>query len=301
MIEILNWSKDFENANTRKRQRLGWYLSPTGCDSRGYRLLTRKGVDGVLSLGVFCSLCQAMATLSKDVRVAGIFAHSDGLAMSLLDLSELTRIDRETFEIAIPILAAIPWIKDHSGGKWQMTGTEVADDWQERFYLPGSKSVAANVPPACHPHPGFVKGEGEGEGEGKGEGEEPADRRQTPSPSILSTLLDAFPYDATRLSKREEDRLQAHEQWLTDNMSSEHWKALGAWMRASERQRGRSLFPKDRGQFLQDPSQCFPVFWSWWEKGAKNNHKAKTKAPEPQPQTVSQEDREELLAILKSS
>ena len=58
MIKIKDWSATYENSDTRKRQRLGWFLTPSGTDSKGYRMLMREGKNGLLALGVFSGLCQ---------------------------------------------------------------------------------------------------------------------------------------------------------------------------------------------------------------------------------------------------
>ena len=110
MITIAGWTDTFENADTRKRQRLGWHLTPTGCESRGYRRLMRQGVDGVLAFGVFRALCQAFATLPLETRATGAFANSDGSPMTVDDLAELVRIDAEIVENALGILAEVGWI-----------------------------------------------------------------------------------------------------------------------------------------------------------------------------------------------
>jgi hypothetical protein len=36
LYTINKWSEVFENADSRKRQRLGFYYMPSGCDSSGY-------------------------------------------------------------------------------------------------------------------------------------------------------------------------------------------------------------------------------------------------------------------------
>lgn len=162
MIKINNWSESFESADTRKRQRLGWFLAPTGCDSKGYRMLMREGQQGVISLGVFQALCQIMGTLSKDIRKSGILANSDGTGMEVADLWEITRIEVADLTRSIELLEKVKWI------------TVENEDVKE-----GS---AGDVPPICHPsagsvpnNSGFVKGEGEGEGEGEeqGQGQDP--------------------------------------------------------------------------------------------------------------------------------
>lgn len=152
MIKINNWSKGFESADTRKRQRLGWFLSPTGCDSKGYRMLMREGQSGVIALGAFQALCQVMGTLSKDTRKSGILANSDGTGMEVADLREITRIDSADLEGSLKLLEKVNWLAI-----------------ENKHIKTDSASV---VPPICHQsasvvpeNSGFVQGEGEGEGE----------------------------------------------------------------------------------------------------------------------------------------
>ena len=92
MIEIVKWSKCFETPDTRKRQRLGWFMSPSGCDSRGFRKLMRMGDDGLIALGFFQALCQTMATQNIETRKDGVFKNSDDSLMDFDDIIELSRL-----------------------------------------------------------------------------------------------------------------------------------------------------------------------------------------------------------------
>tara|TARA_R110000772_G_scaffold173326_3_gene285285 strand:- start:2785 stop:3570 length:786 start_codon:yes stop_codon:yes gene_type:complete len=156
MIKINNWSESFESADTRKRQRLGWFLSPTGCDSKGYRMLMREGQHGVIALGVFQALCQIMGTLSKDIRKSCILANSDGTGMEVADLWEITRIEVADLKTSLELLEKVKWLT--------IDVKEVKGE------------SAGDVPPVCHSsaggmpdNSGFVQGEGEEQEEGKGE------------------------------------------------------------------------------------------------------------------------------------
>lgn len=109
MVKITNWSKTFENADTRKRQALGWFLVPSGCDSRGYRQLMKKGAPGVTAFGVYQALCQLTAKWSAANR--GEFRHSDDEQMDLEDLSDLTRMPAKVIESSLPVLCEVGWIE----------------------------------------------------------------------------------------------------------------------------------------------------------------------------------------------
>ena len=102
-------------------------------------------------------------------------------------------------------------------------------------------------------------------------------------------------------SNREVDLLKTHKRWLAEEMTDEKWEALGVWMRATDRQRGRALFPRDRLEFLRDPSAAHPVFWGWWTKGGKRHRKkSPPAAPAPEPAPPTAEERKELVKILKT-
>lgn len=141
MIEIASWNATFENADTRKRQRLKSFHAPSGIESRGLINLLCKCEDqqrALAAFGVFQLLCQLSATLPAEHR--GRLIHSDNSPMSLEFLARLLRVDLCHLSAAVELLKApgVEWIIEH-----------------------GEKS---NLPPACQSSPGFVQGEGEGEG-----------------------------------------------------------------------------------------------------------------------------------------
>ena len=143
MFRINKWSETFENADTRKRQRLGWIHVQSGCDSRGYRKLMRDGEDGLKAYAVFISMCQFMGTLKKEYR--GEFRNSDGSLMDIYDISETTRISVAEIQHA--------------------TGRLVACGWVTLLESSNQEESAGNLPPTCQLHPAFVQGEVKGEGE----------------------------------------------------------------------------------------------------------------------------------------
>ena len=142
MYEINKWNDSFETAHTRKRQRLGWYLAPSGNDSKGYRKLMRHGKEGIIALGVFSALCQHTATLSKELR--GKLSNSDGTPMDLEDIAEITRMKVADIRHAGGMLVACGWLT-------------LID-----------KEICQDVPLPCHPSANFPQGEGEGQEEEKG-------------------------------------------------------------------------------------------------------------------------------------
>lgn len=178
-LQIINWKETFENADTRKRQRMGWIMVPTGCDSKGYRRLMRSGKDGAAALGVFIGLCQLMGTMPKETR--GAFVNSDGSDMDLNDISEVARIDAAVLSDAIPRLVSCGWVLSDLPVICRSSATPCQQPADLLGTPPNpliSQHNAGSVPPVCQSSAGFVQGEGEGEG--KGEGEE--EKKSSPPP-----------------------------------------------------------------------------------------------------------------------
>ena len=154
MIKIKGWNETFENADSRKRQRLGIFYMPSGCDSSGYLALMSEfpQEDALMAFGVFIALCQQAATMKKGVR--GSFVKSDGLAMNERQISMLIHVDVCHLRAALKVL------------------TDQRVKWVEVI------ASADNLPLICHSsatsvpvNAEIVQGEGEGEGEGEEEGE----------------------------------------------------------------------------------------------------------------------------------
>ena len=146
MIEILNWGETFENADTRKRQRLKSFHNPSGVDSAGYIALSSKGEAGMAAFGVFVALCQLSATFQFKHR--GKFLRSNGNPMTLELLAATLRLQTCQLSASLEILASedVGWIT----------------------YLEVQDKSATNLPHDTGLSPGFVQGEGEGEVEGEG-------------------------------------------------------------------------------------------------------------------------------------
>ena len=156
IIEINKWSEVFESANSRKRQRLGFYYMPSGCDSAGYLALVSEfePAEAWQAYGIFVAMCQQAATMKKDVR--GKFINNNNQPMTTRQIAMLIRCDHDILIRSLEILmdTRIAWIS------------------------------ASDVPPICHSsatsvpqNSGFVikdkvKEEGKGEGKGEGEGQE---------------------------------------------------------------------------------------------------------------------------------
>ena len=104
LYTINKWSEVFENADSRKRQRLGFYYMPSGCDSSGYLGLMSefKPAEAWQAYGIFVALCQHTATMTKDLR--GKFQNTDGTPMTTKRLALIVRADLSILERSLEIL-----------------------------------------------------------------------------------------------------------------------------------------------------------------------------------------------------
>lgn len=167
ILTIARWAETFENADTRKRQRLKFFHAPSGCDSSGYvELMTCHGSAGIMAFGVFQALCQHAATMQSKLR--GRFVKTNGSAMSLKQVALLLRMEICHVEEAVEILMSegIGWLR------WEDVSGQSASHLPEICQSSASES-AADLPPTA----GFVQGEGKGKGQGEGEGKESAPAR----------------------------------------------------------------------------------------------------------------------------
>ena len=152
MLSIKHWHETFENSDTRKRKRLGWFLCPSGVDSCGYLELMQHGAAGVMAYGVFQIICQWSATCLPPIR--GNLCRNSGEELTIRQLSMLLRVEVDVLEPAIELLLRpeIGWLIKTQGSEQRQTET------------------GRNLPPTADvlpPISRFVKGEGEGEGEGE--------------------------------------------------------------------------------------------------------------------------------------
>ena len=146
LYKIHKWSEVFENSDSRKRVRLGYYYMPSGCDSSGYLGLMSEfePAEAWQAYGIFVALCQHAATMDKGVR--GSFLNSDGTPMSVRRLALIIRADVGILERSLKILM-------HQSVKWVS-----AED------MPATcQSPADRVPE----NSGFVQGQGQGQGQGQ--------------------------------------------------------------------------------------------------------------------------------------
>ena len=110
ILTITNWWNTFENAKTRKLERIDYFAAPTRCDSAGYLELVTQGEDGLLALGVFQALCQGMGGRRLAERRHGAFASAVGKPMTLGTIAVLVRVPLEMLERVLPILEEAGWV-----------------------------------------------------------------------------------------------------------------------------------------------------------------------------------------------
>jgi hypothetical protein len=146
MMEIAKWNETFENADTRKRQRLGWLFIPTGCDSNGYLSLVAQD-GGFEAFGIFLAICQWSATQPRELR--GKLVRTNGAPLTEKDISVRIRAEVCQVSAALKLLTSndVGWI--------------IGDD---------SEESASDLPAICQSSPDFVQGEGQGQGKGQGQG-----------------------------------------------------------------------------------------------------------------------------------
>jgi hypothetical protein len=222
MYRINKWADTFENADTRKRQRLGWFLCPSGNDSAGYLELMSYGSDGVAAFGVFISICQWSATRGRHQR--GEISRNDGRPMSVELLATTIRVPVEVVAKSLPLLCHpdVGWMANENTGKTEHT---------EQAEKAVPEKSASRLPPVCQSHPKdspIVKGEGEGEGEGEGKGNDEtgvsalADKKlSVPFNAIASDYVAAFGGSVHLTDKR---RKAIQQRWR-DPWWRENWQA----------------------------------------------------------------------------
>ena len=148
-LRINKWSETFENADSRKRQRLGFYYMPSGCDSAGYLALMSEfePAEAWQAYGTFVALCQHAATMRRDVR--GMFINSNGTPMTTRQIAMLIRCDHDLLLRSLELLCdeRVGWIS--------------ADD-----VPPICQSSATSVP-LFSENSSIVQGQGQGQGQGE--------------------------------------------------------------------------------------------------------------------------------------
>jgi hypothetical protein len=207
LYAINKWSEVFENADSRKRQRLGFYYMPSGCDSSGYLGLMSEfePAEAWQAYGIFVALCQHTATMTKDLR--GKFQNTDGTPMTTKRLALIVRADLSILERSLEILMdqRVAW----------MSATDVPSTCQQS---------ASDVPQ----NSGFVQGQGQGQGQGQVEVEDIVG-----SEDPLKVIWDNAPKAGRERSSRKELKTE----WgkIKDKPSVDRLKeALDSWNKSKK-------------------------------------------------------------------
>jgi hypothetical protein len=250
MYRINKWAETFENADTRKRQRLGWFLCPSGNDSAGYLELMSYGPDGVAAFGVFIAICQWSATRGKNQR--GEISRNDGRPMSVDLLATTIRVPAEVVAKSLPLLCHpdVGWMANENTGKTEQTASVQKTE---------AEKSAGDLPVVCRSHPkdsSIVKGEGEGEGEGEASTDETgvsvcADKKPSaPFRAIASEYIAAFGGTVHITDKRKRAmQVRWNDPWWRDN-----WQQALEVGSQSEFLRGSTGWKISFGWFLKPDS-----------------------------------------------
>lgn len=259
-LTIHRWNEIFENADTRKRERLKYFHAPSGNDSRGYlSLVSRFPQDrAMMAFGVFQALCQLSATLGRSVR--GSFKNSDGTPMDIQQLSALLRLQECHLSAALEVLtdkrvAWLLWVGD-----------------------------ADNLPTICQSHPAFVQGQGKGKGEGQGEVSAPAPPRQIPEPDpepkprpVLGSGMEALKAKINALKPEwgkpavwgyaENQNLFGGAAAQLEELTDDDWKLLKAYLNTPMAKGSNFWQPTNRGKFCESFADVWGGVQRWASKG----------------------------------
>lgn len=121
-LEIVDWDKHFEKADSRKRLSLYWVAMPNKHDGLGFRRIMRHP-QGMTIFGAWCLLVQIASKCPKR----GLLQSADGVALSADDMALKTGASADGFLTAFPVLLEVGWIK----GTYNKSADTSADDASE--------------------------------------------------------------------------------------------------------------------------------------------------------------------------
>ena len=293
-IEIKKWNETFENADSRKRQRLGFYYMPSGCDSAGYLALMSEfePAEAWQAYGTFVALCQQAATMRRNVR--GRFINSNGTPMTTRQIAMLIRCDHDL------LLRSLDLLCDERVG------------WISASDVPPICQSSASDAPQKSP---IVQGQVQGQGQGQGQGQVQAQEQNTPPPPSSSEIKkDPSPLDdlKTRINNlRPEWQKPARwayseEQFLNGGaaaqmaeLDADDWNTLARFFTAYVDNAKAFWRPNSRSKFVETFADVWASCQRWSSK-----HKPKVsqpRPPEPEVQAVDISEYADELAAFKKS
>ena len=286
-LRINKWSETFENADSRKRQRLGFFYAPSGCDSAGYLALMSEfePAEGWQTIGIFMALCQQAATMRREVR--GSFINSSGKPMTVAQVAMLIRCEKSLLERAIEILTdeRVKWLS--------------ADD------VPPICQSSASVIPSLWEGQGQGQGQEQGQGQGQGQAQE-----ATPSPSANQLPLDELKNRINALRPEwqkpavwnysEENMLSNGSSKQMAELNADDWRDLSRFFKAYLENAKAYWRPNSRSKFVE----TFPDVWASCTRWTSKNKPSisQPRPPEPiEPPAIDVSEYTEELAEYKAS
>jgi len=208
MYVISRWNETFENADTRKRVRLGWFHCPSGTDSSGYIELMSHGEDGIKAFAVFLAICQWSATCLPHVR--GRLARSSGKPADERQIAAMIRMPIEVVSRSLELLSDVDigWIV-------KVEDEEQVEKPKEIDESATCLPVVCQSPASSMPQ-GKGKGQGEGEGQEEGKGSLSGKAERDEYPEDFETFWLAFP------KRKRSKKGEAYRKWKL------HFKKVGA-------------------------------------------------------------------------
>jgi hypothetical protein len=270
LIQINKWSETFENADSRKRQRLGFYYMPSGCDSAGYLALMSEfeQAEAWQAYGIFVALCQQAATMKREVR--GRFVNSDNKPMTTRQIAMLIRCDHDV------LLTSLQILKDQRIG------------WVSASHLPPICQSSASRLPLFSENSSIVQGQGQGQGEGKGQGQgqekaepqqEGVDRFKTQSET--PTAMDALKIKINALrnewqspatwSYSEEQHLFNGASKQMAELDEDDWQTLQRFFKAHLDNAKAYWRPNSRSKFVESFADVWASCQRWRGKSKPTN------------------------------
>lgn len=137
-----------------------------------------------------------------------------------------------------------------------------------------SKSSKFPAPPdGCPADDGHVTGMCPPEGKGREVEEKGREAEVFSTPplsrdGVLSGLRDTFPDSPKGMSAGEQRDLEEARPVLVE-FTEEDWKASKAWVSATDRARGRKLWPRDRREFIKNAGEAIEMIRKWWKKDGR--------------------------------